>query len=105
MPHELIITPSGHLALAETAAGDAAAELSNPIVNAFAESPSRGLLHLATNALQARLPPPLEYARNFASTYLTRLCQSRGRKATNAPPPPPPPSDAELAPWVLQPPP
>ena len=58
MSHELIITPSGHLALLEQAsAPEAAADLSKPLVAAFADSPARGLLHLATNELQARLPP------------------------------------------------
>src|SRR3954454_14957316 len=78
MSHELIIAPSGRLVLVEpTSANEAAAELSKPIVAAFAESPARGLLHLATNELQTRLPPALDYVRSFARTYLTRLCQTQ----------------------------
>jgi non-specific serine/threonine protein kinase len=106
MPHELIIAPSGRLALVEpSTAHPAAGEPSPALVTAFASSPARGLLHLATRELQTRLPPPLEYARSFACTYLTRLCQTQGYEATNELPPTPPPSAAELATWVLQAPP
>ena len=58
---------------------------------AFAASPAHGLLHLATNELQARLPPALDYVRSFARTYLTRLCQTQAHEATNDLPPTPPP--------------
>jgi non-specific serine/threonine protein kinase len=106
MPYELIITPSGHLALVEpSSASEVATELAKPIVDAFAASPSRGLLHLATNELQSRLPPALDYARSFARTYLTRLCQTQGHEATKDLPPTPPPPPAELATWILQAPP
>ncbi len=106
MPHELIITPSGHLALVEpSSASDTASEIAHPIVAAFAESPSRGLLHLATNDLQTRLPPALDYVRSFARTYLTRLCQTQAQETTKELPPTPPPSAAELATWILQAPP
>jgi hypothetical protein len=106
MPHELLLAPSGHLALVESsAANEAAAEMPRPLVNAFAESPARGLLHLATNDLQARLPPALDFVRSFARTYLTRLCQTPPHEATTDLPPTPPPSPAELATWVLQAPP
>jgi non-specific serine/threonine protein kinase len=106
MPHELIIAPSGRLALvAPSGAPGAVAELSQPLVTAFASSPARGLLHLATKDLQARLTPALEYVRSFACAYLTRLCQTQGHEATHDLPPTPPPSSAELATWVLQAPP
>jgi hypothetical protein len=106
MSHELTITPSGHLALVEQAAADEeVAALSKQIVAAFAESSSRGLLHLATNELQASLPPALDYARSFARTYLTRLCQTQAHEATKEFPPTPPPSSGELATWILQAPP
>jgi SNF2-related domain/SNF2 Helicase protein/Helicase conserved C-terminal domain len=104
--HELVITPSGHLALVESSSASAtAAEPSKSIVAAFAESPALGLLHLAANELQAHLPPVLEAVRSFACTYLTRLCQAQGRETTNDLPPTPPPSDAELTAWILQAPP
>ncbi len=106
MPHELTITPSGHLALLEqSSATEAAAGLSKPLIAAFADSAARGLLHLATNELQAALPPALDYVRSFARTYLTRLCQTHVNEATTDFPPTPPPSSAELATWILQAPP
>src|SRR4051794_35000391 len=106
MPHELVIAPSGRLTLVEaTAANEAAVDLPKSVVAAFAESPSRGLLHLATNELQARLPPPLEFVRSFACTYLTRLCQTQGLEATQNLPPTPPPPEAELTALALQAPP
>jgi SNF2-related domain/SNF2 Helicase protein/Helicase conserved C-terminal domain len=105
MPHELIIGPSGRLALVESPSNGAGADLSKAIANAFAESPSRGLLHLATNELQSHLPPTLDYARSFARTYLTQLCQTQAYEGTNDLPPTPVPSSAEWATWVLQAPP
>jgi len=106
MSHELTIAPSGHLALREQASGDEpATAVPRPIVAAFAESPSRGLLHLATNELQAALPPALDYVRSFARTYLTRLCQTQPHDATADLPPTPPPSSDELKAWILRAPP
>ena len=83
MSHDLAITPSGHLILLKQAAGtEPAAVLSKSLVAAFAESSDHALLHLATNELQAALPPALDYVRSFARTYLTRLCQTQGHEAT-----------------------
>jgi len=105
MPHELLIAPSGRLALEESAfANESTADLSTSLVTAFAKSPSRGLLHLATDELQARLPPALDHVRSFARTYLTRLCQTQAHE-TKELPPTPPPEPAELATWILQAPP
>jgi superfamily II DNA or RNA helicase len=106
MAHELIITPSGHLALVEQASGnDAGAALPKPLVAAFADTAARGLLHLATGALEANLPPALDYARAFARSYLTRLCRSQSDEANKDFPPAPPPTSGELATWILQAPP
>ncbi len=106
MSHELTITPNGHLALIEqTVATEASVPLSKHIVAAFEQSSSHGLLHLATNELQAKLPPPLEYVRSFARTYLTRLCQTQTDETTKELPPTPPLAESELATWLLQTPP
>ena len=106
MSQELTITPSGHLALLEqSSAKEAAAEPSKRLISAFSESAARGLLHLATHELQASLLPALDYARSFARTYLTRLCQTYANEADKDFPPTPPPSSAELATWILQAPP
>jgi non-specific serine/threonine protein kinase len=105
MLHELVVTPTGHLALIEaSSAGETAAELSRPIVTAFADSPMRGLLHLASNELTTRLPPALDFVRSFARAYLTRLCQTQAHEVKELPPVPPPEA-AELATWILQAPP
>ena len=40
---------------------------------AFAESSARGLLHLATEDLQAGLPKTFEHVRSFACSYLATL--------------------------------
>jgi hypothetical protein len=105
MPHELTITPSGHLALLERTVADDSVALSNRVVAAFAESAAHGLLHLATHELQTRLPPALEYVRSFARAYLTRLCQTPTNEATTELPATPPPAAAELSAWILQAPP
>ena len=104
--YEFVIAPSGRLAMVESAlVNEAAADLSKAVVAAFGDSPSRGLLHLATNELQARLPPALEFVRSFACAYVTRLCQTQGHEATHDLPPTPPPSADELTAWILQAPP
>jgi non-specific serine/threonine protein kinase len=104
MSHELHIAPSGRLTLVELASAAPAPDLSKSLVTAFTSSPSHGLLHLATNDLQAHLPPALEHLRTFACTYLTNLCRTQGTEETDLPPTPPPSSE-ELATWTLQAPP
>ncbi len=105
MSHELTIAPSGHLTLLEQASDREAAVVAKSIVAAFAESQSRGLLHLATNELHTSLSPGLDYARSFARTYLTRFCQTQASETTKDLPPTPPLASEELAAWVLQAPP
>src|SRR5436190_4907131 len=106
MWHELIITPSGRLALLPHATGsEIFGTLPQRLVAAFEESTARGLLHLATNELQTRLSPALDYARSFARTYLTRFCQTQAHDAAKDLLPTPPPTAGELATWILQAPP
>lgn len=106
MPHDLTITPHGHLALVERATGnEGTPALPKRLLAAFAESPSRGLLHLATEELQANLPAALDHVRSFARTYLTRLCQTQASEETKDFAAIPPPSSVELGTWVLQAPP
>jgi non-specific serine/threonine protein kinase len=75
------------------------------ITAAFAQSPSHGLLHLATTELQSALPPSLDFARDLGRTYFTRLCHATAAdsSADIAPVPAPPPD--ELAALALQAPP
>jgi non-specific serine/threonine protein kinase len=106
MSHELIITPSGHLALVEQASiEERDAPLSSQLVTAFARSAAHGLLHLATKELQSSLPPACDFARSIARTYLTRLCKTQTDTAAHDIPPTPAPLAAELATWILQAPP
>jgi non-specific serine/threonine protein kinase len=106
MPHELLITPSGRLAFVEPSSPtETATELPKALVAAFADSPARGLLHLATDQLQAPLPPALDYVRSFACAYLTRLCQTQALEGTKDLPPTPTPSADELAARALRAPP
>src|SRR5215212_7216683 len=110
----LSISPNGRPFIGHDAEGgtaaDAAARGAKRIIDAFAESPWRGILHLATAALQAALPPDLAFARDFAREYLTRLCHTPGLAdaavpAAGATPPPlapvPPPAPEELAATAL----
>jgi superfamily II DNA or RNA helicase len=102
--HELAVSPSGRLALIESVHAGAG-KLSRSLVAAFETSPAHGLLHLATRELQTRLPAALETVRSFASTYLTRLCQTQGLEAIHDLPPTPPPSEEERTAWIQQAPP
>ncbi len=75
------------------------------IQGAFSDGQARGLLHLATVELQTGLLPPLGFARDFARSFLTRLCQTPDLDtATDMGPLPPPPPE-ELATMSLQAPP
>src|SRR5688500_5011991 len=114
MPMTLSISPHGRPFLdaappdaagSASAAGAADGQAGQRIEGAFSRSPWHGLLHLATAELQTALPSGLSFARDFARTYLTRLCQTPGLEgAADAPPVPPPPAD-ELAETALQAPP
>src|SRR5262245_6551321 len=106
MPHELTLSPAGHLALVERSAGsEDAHDLPPALVAAFAEGPAPGMLHLATADLQAGLPPAPGFVRSFACAYLSRLCQTQGHEASKDLPPTAAPPDEELAAWVAKAPP
>jgi non-specific serine/threonine protein kinase len=107
MHAELVISPHGRLLLREAVQQDSTSEFEvpKPLAAAFAESAASGLLHLATRDLQSTLSPPLDFARQFARSYLTRLCQSSADDAAGAPAAVPPPTLAELATLILQAPP
>ncbi|MGC8642392.1 MAG: SNF2 helicase-associated domain-containing protein, partial [Isosphaeraceae bacterium] len=108
MPFELFLSPQGHLHVRE-AADAAGSSLDGPVGKrihaAFAESPARGLLHLATAELESSLPPPFAYARDFARFYLTRLCQTPTDARGSSVAPIPQPAEGDLAFQVLQAPP
>jgi SNF2 family DNA or RNA helicase len=101
---ELVIIPHGRLVAREK--GSAASDVAGSalILQAFAQSESRGLLHLATFDLKATFPPDLDFARQFARAYLTRLCQTPIDESTKKLPPISLP-DADAATWLYQAPP
>ncbi len=104
----LQVTPHGRLHLCESADAEAA-RLSGPVarrvLDAFSESSSRGLIHLATFELQTPVPAGLAYVRDFAKGYLTRLCHLCPQDTPDEPPAVDAPSQEELAFRVLQAPP
>ena len=74
--HELTITPEGHLLVRETSSESSERKPSKRLLEAYGESPARGMLHSATEEMDAALPPPFEFARSIARLYLTNLCQA-----------------------------
>lgn len=102
--HELTITPEGHLLVRETSLATSDRKPSKRLLEAYTESPARGMFFSATEEMDAALPPPFEFARSIARLYLTNLCHAAiaepGGAVTELPPPP---ADLERA--VLQAPP
>src|SRR5436309_14334293 len=99
MPLDLSISPHGQLRTHESAAESEAAPdsaASRRIAAAFAHATPHGLLHLATAEHQSTLSPPFAYAREFARTYLTRLCQRPEQQRAAALPPVPAPVEDDL---------
>jgi non-specific serine/threonine protein kinase len=110
MPIALSISPHGRLFVEESDADGAAppdGPLAKRLRSAFAESPARGLLHLATTELQSHLTPDFAFARDFAREYLTRLCHvpPGDDGASAAPAPVTPPATDELGALALRAPP
>lgn len=105
---ELLITPHGRLVIRENPSEADSAERkgsgSQRIAEAFADNSARGLLHLATVDLKTDLSPPFDFARQFAKSYLTRLCQV-SLEETGQVIPPLPLSAGDAATWILQAPP
>ena len=102
--HELTITPQGHLLLRETSSEGADRAVSKGLLDAYAESPARGMLHSASEDVTAALPAPFEFARSIARLYFTNLCRVAIAETGGAIPEVPPPS-ADLDHAVLQAPP
>jgi non-specific serine/threonine protein kinase len=74
---ELILTPSGHVALvdgAEPAAVELPGALAESLRRAYGVSPSELLLQLSTAAQQQPLAPAFKFWGGFAERYLTALC-------------------------------
>jgi superfamily II DNA or RNA helicase len=102
--HELTITPEGHLLVRETAMETLDRKPSKRLLDAYGESPARGMLFSATEEMGEALPPPFEFTRSIARLYLTSLCHAAIAEPSGAVPELPLPSvDLERA--VLQAPP
>ena len=102
------ISPQGWLHLEEATQNATAAlpaATAGRLAEAFRESSACGLLHLATVELATPLPPDLAYARDFARSYLTRLCHTAGLEGATALSPVEPPPVEELAFLAMQAPP
>ena len=96
--HELTITPQGHLLVREAPLETSDRNVSKAILEAYQESPARGMLDSATEATEAALPPSFEFARSIARLYLTALCKAAtGEPGATIPELPPPAADLERA--------
>src|SRR5512145_473572 len=95
---EPLVSPQGRLLVRAPDELDAAAKR---IAAAFSQSAPAGLLHLATAELKTPLPPALSWCRDFARSYLTRLCQSPQLGEATRIDAVSPPADDELAGLVL----
>ena len=106
MNHELILTPAGRLRLRESDPDSSTP--SDPwmkrVAAGFSSSTAAGLFSLAATRPEA--PPPVVFSfwRDFAGTYLTRLCRTPASSA-NPIEPVAPPLEFELATFLLSAPP
>ena len=71
----LLLTPHGHLLLAQDADGSSLpAQIQRGLAAAFALGTGHGLLHLGATEVSSVLPPVLAWWRDFAARYVTALC-------------------------------
>src|ERR1700687_2047543 len=103
MTMNLSISPHGRL-FVETAP-DSKEAAAKRIIEAFADSSSRGILHLSTTELQASLPADFSFARDLGRAYLTQLCHTPEIAGQAEFPPVSPPTEGDLAAMVLSAPP
>ena len=76
---EPVLTPRGHLLLAETAEPPGLdAPIAARLVEAFARSPGDGLLQLGAGEVSMSLPPAFGFWRDFAARFVTALCAQPG---------------------------
>ncbi len=104
MGDDLTISPLGTLRFQEGAIEGPDRPRRNALLDAYAESPARGMLASAGEGAEAPLPPAFEFARSIARLYLTHLCRAAVVGPGAAIPEVPPPVD-ELERAVLQAPP
>ncbi len=101
---ELTISPHGHLLLRESSLKSSERITSKALIQAYSESPARGMLYSASAEMDALLPPSFEFARSIGRLYLTNLCKAAtGEPGVPILEIPPPKADLDRA--VLQAPP
>ncbi|MGZ5165572.1 MAG: hypothetical protein ACXWCQ_34175, partial [Burkholderiales bacterium] len=89
----LVLTPHGHLILAQSDDADALpAELTHRLEQSFARGSGHGLLQLGSGEVGTLLPPVLRYWRDMGVRYVTAVCTSpdleEQRAAVEIPAPP-----------------
>ena len=99
MATNLSISPHGRL-FVETAP-DSNEGAAKRIIEAFADSSSRGILHLSRTELQTSLPADFSFARDFGRAYLTQLCHTPEIAGQAEFPTVSPPTEGDLAATVL----
>jgi superfamily II DNA or RNA helicase len=99
----LSISPHGRLFV--QTAPDSNEGSAKRIIEAFADSSSRGILHLSTTELQTSLPADFSFARDFGRAYLTQLCHTPEIAGQAEFPTVSPPTEGDLAAMVLSAPP
>jgi len=95
---ELTITPRGHLLVRDVAVDTAHQPVSRRVIEAYLESPSRGMLVSATRENLVVMPASFEFARSIAQFYLASLCRAvLVEGSPDVPDIPPPSPDLERA--------
>jgi superfamily II DNA or RNA helicase len=99
---DVALTPHGLLLVQETVPPSAWVEpaVGRRVALAFAESPGRGLLHLATRELDSVLPAAAAWCRELARRYLTQLCHLPDLEQARQLEPAAVPSQAELRSFI-----
>lgn len=96
--YDLTITPHGHLFIREMATETPDRKLPKALLEAYRESPARGMLYSASEELESELPLSFEFARAIVRLYLTLLCKTAtGQRGETIPELPPPTADLERA--------
>jgi hypothetical protein len=95
---ELTITPQGHLLVRDAEPGAGERAPAKALLDAYRDSPARGMLDSACADLEAVLPPSFEFARSIGRLYLTNLCKAAlAEPGSSLPAVPPPAADLERA--------
>jgi superfamily II DNA or RNA helicase len=91
--YELAISPRGRLFVGEASSEPAGRRPSKALLDAYGESPARGMLRSGSVETDAALPASFEFARSIARLYLTKLCTVATTEPGAPVPEIPPPAD------------